>query len=40
MRRFESVRATFTPLQRPQRKFLMHLIRLLLMLPGHVTCRN
>jgi hypothetical protein len=40
MRLFESVLATFTHLQRPQRKFLMHLMRLLLMLPGHVTFRN
>ena len=40
MRLFESVLAPFTHLQRPQRKFLIHLLRLLLMLPGHVTFRN
>jgi hypothetical protein len=40
MRLFESVLAALTHLQRPQRKFLMHLMRLLLMLPGHVTFRN
>ena len=40
MRLFESVLATVTNLPRPQRKFLCHLIWLLLMLPGHVTCRN
>jgi DDE superfamily endonuclease len=40
MRLFESVLTTFTNLQRPQRKFLCHLMRLLLMLPGHVTFRN
>jgi DDE superfamily endonuclease len=40
MRLFESVRATVTNLPRPQRKFLCHLMRLLLLLPGHVTCRN
>ena len=40
MRLFESVLATLTHLQRPQRKFLIHLMRLLLMLPGHVTFRN
>ena len=40
MRLFESVLATVTHLPRPQRKFLCHLMRLLLMLPGHVTFRN
>jgi hypothetical protein len=40
MRLFESVLATSTNLSRPQRKFLYHLMRLLLMLPGHVTFRN
>jgi hypothetical protein len=40
MRLFESVLATLTHLQRPPRKFLIHLMRLLLMLPGHVTFRN
>jgi len=37
---FESILATFTHLQRLQRKFLIHLMRLLLMLPEHVTFRN
>jgi hypothetical protein len=40
MRLFESVLATLAHLQRPQRKFLIHLMKLLLMLPGHVTFRN
>jgi DDE superfamily endonuclease len=40
MRLFESVLATLANLQRPQRKFLCHLMRLVLMLPGHVTFRN
>ena len=40
MRLFERVLATLTHLQRPQRKCLMHRMRLLLMLPGPVTCRN
>jgi DDE superfamily endonuclease len=40
MRLFESVLTTLTNLQRPQQKFLCHLMRLLLMLPGHVTFRN
>jgi hypothetical protein len=40
MRLFESVLATLTHLQRPQRKFLMHLMRLLLLRPGHVTFRT
>jgi hypothetical protein len=40
MRLFESVLATLTHLQRPQRKFLGHLMRRLLMLPGPVTLRN
>jgi len=40
MRLFESVLATFTHLPRPQRKFLIHLMRLLLLLPGHVTFRH
>jgi hypothetical protein len=40
MRLFESVLATLTNLQRPQRKFLCHLMRRLLMLPGHATFRN
>ena len=40
MRLFESVLATLPNLQRPQRRFLCHLMRLLLMLPGHATFRN
>lgn len=40
MRLFESVLAPLIHLRRPQRKFLTHLMRLLLMLPGHVTFRN
>jgi hypothetical protein len=40
MRLFESVLATFTHLQRPQPKFRMHLMRLLRLLPGHVTFRH
>ena len=40
MRLFESVLATLTHLQRPQRKVLMHLMRLLLLRPGPVTFRN
>lgn len=40
MRLFESVLATVTNLPRPPRKFLCHLMRLLLMRPGHVTFRN
>jgi DDE superfamily endonuclease len=40
MRLFEIVLATLTHLQRPQRKVLMHLMRLLLRLPGPVTFRH
>ena len=40
MRLFERVLATLTHLQRPQRKFLMPLMRRLLLLPGPVTFRN
>jgi hypothetical protein len=40
MRLFENVLAIVTNLPRPRRKFLCHLMRLLLMLPVHVKFRN
>ena len=40
MRRLQSLRPGLRPSKQPQRKFLTHLFGLLLMLPGHATCRN
>ena len=40
MRLFQSVLATLTQTKKPQRKFIAHLLGLLLMLPGHATFRN
>lgn len=40
MRLFESVLMRWKNTKKPQQKFLCHVMRLLLMLPGHVTFRN
>lgn len=40
MRLLQSVLVRFTKTKKPQPKFLMHLLGLLLMLPGHATFRN
>ena len=40
MRLLHSVWSTWSQTKKPQRKFVTHLLRLLLMLPGHVTFRN
>ena len=40
MRLLHSVLATLPQTKKPQRKFIAHLLGLLLMLPGHATFRN
>ena len=40
MRLLQSVLATLPQTKKPQRKFIVHLLGLLLMLPGHATFRN
>ena len=40
MRLLQSVLATLPHTKRPQRKFIAHLLGLMLMLPGHATFRN
>ena len=40
MRLLQSVLATSPQTKKPQRKFIAHLLGLLLMLPGHATFRN
>jgi DDE superfamily endonuclease len=40
MRLLQSILPTLRHTQKPQQKFLAHLLGLLLMLPGHATCRN
>src|SRR5256712_1189852 len=40
MRLLQSVLPTLRQTKKPQQKFLAHLLRLLLMLPGHATFRN
>jgi hypothetical protein len=40
MRLFQSVLSTSSQTKKPQRKFVAHLLGLLLMLPGHATFRN
>lgn len=40
MRLLQSVLARFKKTKKPQQKFLMHLVGLLRMLPGHATLRN
>ena len=40
MRLLQSVLPTLRQTKKPQQKFVAHLLRLLLMLPGHATCRN
>ena len=40
MRLLQSVLATLPQTKKPQRKFITHLLGLLLMLPGHATFRN
>ena len=40
MRLFESVLMRIKNAKKPQQKFLCHVMRLMLMLPGHVTFRN
>jgi hypothetical protein len=40
MRLLQSVLPTLHQTKKPQQKFLAHLLRLLLMLPGHATFRN
>jgi len=40
MRRLQSLLPTLRQTQKPQQKFLAHLLGLLLMLPGHATFRN
>ncbi len=40
MRLLPSVRSTPSQTKKPQRKFVAHLLGLLLMLPGHATFRN
>ena len=40
MRLLHSVLATSPQTKKPQRKFIVHLLGLLLMLPGHATFRN
>ena len=40
MRLLQSVLATLPQTKKPQRKFIAHLLGLLLMLPGHATFRN
>jgi Transposase DDE domain len=40
MRLLHSVLSTPSQTKKPQRKFIAHLLRLLLMLPGHATFRN
>ena len=40
MRLLQSVLATLPQTKKPQRKFITHLLGLVLMLPGHATFRN
>ena len=40
MRLLQSVLATLPQTRKPQRKFITHLLELVLMLPGHATFRN
>ena len=40
MRLLQSVLATLPQTKKPQRKFIAHLLGLVLMLPGHATFRN
>ena len=40
MRLLQSVLATLPQTRKPQRKFIAHLLGLVLMLPGHATFRN
>jgi hypothetical protein len=40
MRLLQSVLPTLRQTKKPQQKFVAHLLRLLLMLPGHATFRN
>ena len=40
MRLLQSVLPTLPQTKKPQRKFIVHLLGLLLMLPGHATFRN
>ena len=40
MRLLQSVLPTLPQTKKPQRKFIAHLLGLLLMLPGHATFRN
>ena len=40
MRLLQSVLATLPQTRKPQRKFITHLLGLVLMLPGHATFRN
>ncbi len=40
MRLLQSILTTLSKTKRPQRKFIAHLLGLLLMLPGHATFRN
>lgn len=40
MRLLHSVLATLPQTKKPQRKFIAHLLGLVLMLPGHATFRN
>jgi hypothetical protein len=40
MRLLQSILPTLRQPPKPQQKFLAHLLGLLLMLPGHATCRN
>ena len=40
MRLLHSVLSTSSQTKKPQRKFVAHLLGLLLMLPGHATFRN
>ena len=40
MRLLQSVLPTLRQTNKPQQKFVVHLLRLLLMLPGHATFRN
>ena len=40
MRLLQSVLPDLSQTKKPQQKFVAHLLRLLLMLPGHATFRN
>jgi hypothetical protein len=40
MRLRQSVLPTLRQTKQPQQKFVAHLLGLLLMLPGHATCRH